>query len=106
MKKYIVTLTKDERETLRALTSKGKHKSQKILNALILLGCDAGEYQIKHSTNEEIARILDEHHSGPAPTRTTTDPSSTDQPPSQGSPGFGVAGALLGIALVVIARRD
>jgi len=58
MNKYIVTLTKDERETLRALTSKGKHKSQKILNALILLGCDEGEYQIKHSTNEEIAHIL------------------------------------------------
>jgi len=58
MKKYIVTLTKDERETLRALTSKGKHKSQKILNALILLGCDEGKYQIKRSTNEEIAHIL------------------------------------------------
>ncbi|KAF5425804.1 MAG: hypothetical protein C5S41_00480 [Candidatus Methanomarinus sp.] len=58
MKKYIVTLTKDERETLRALTSKGKHKSQKILNALILLGCDEGEYQIKRSTNEEISQIL------------------------------------------------
>jgi len=49
--------------------------------------------------------ILDEQYSGPAPTRTTTDPSSTDQPPSQGSPGFGVAGALLGIALVVLGRR-
>ena len=36
MKKYIVTLTKDERETLRAFTSKGKNKSQKNLNALIL----------------------------------------------------------------------
>ena len=50
--------------------------------------------------------ILDEQYSGPVPTRTTTDPSSTDQPPSQGSPGFGVAGALLGIALVVMARRN
>ena len=58
MKKYIVTLTKDERETLRALTSKGKQKSQKILNALILLGCDEGKYQIKRSTKEEIANIL------------------------------------------------
>ena len=58
MKKYIVTLTKDERETLTALTSKGKHKSQKILNALILLGCDEGEHQTKRSTNDEIARIL------------------------------------------------
>ena len=58
MKKYIVTLTKDERETLGKLTSKGKHRSQKILNTLILLGCDEGEYQIKRSTNEEISRIL------------------------------------------------
>ncbi len=58
MKKYTVTLTKDERETLGSLISKGKHKSQKILNALILLGCDEGEYQIKRSTNEKIACIL------------------------------------------------
>ena len=50
--------------------------------------------------------ILDEHYSGPAPTRTAADPSSTDQPPSQGSPGFGVTGALLGIALVIMARRN
>ena len=50
--------------------------------------------------------VHDEHYSGPVPTRTTTDPSSTNQPPSQGSPGFGVAGALLGIALVVMARRN
>ena len=41
-----------------------------------------------------------------SPTHTTPDPSSTDQPPSQGSSGFGVAGALLGIALVVMARRN
>lgn len=58
MKKYIVTLAKEEREALEALTSKGKHKSQKILNALILLGCDEGEYQMKRSTNEEIACVL------------------------------------------------
>ena len=50
--------------------------------------------------------ILDEHYSGPAPTRTAADPPSTDQPPSQGSSGFGVAGALLGFALVVMARRN
>jgi len=58
MKKYIVTLSKDERENLIALTSKGKHRSQKVLNALILLGCDEGEHQVKRSTNEEIARVL------------------------------------------------
>jgi len=51
-------------------------------------------------------RVHDEHYSGPTSTRTTTDPSSTDQSPSQGSPGFGVAGALLGIVLVVMARRN
>ena len=58
MKKYIVTLSKEERETLSALASKGEHKSQKILNALILLACDEGEYQVKRSINEEIAGVL------------------------------------------------
>jgi len=43
--------------------------------------------------------IFDEHHSGPAPT--TSDPSSTNQTSPLGSPGFGVAGALLGILLAV-----
>jgi len=58
MKKYIVTLTEDERNVLGVLASKGKHKSQKILNALILLGCDEGRHQVKRSTNEEMARVL------------------------------------------------
>ena len=58
MKKYIVTLTEDERNVLGVLASKGKHKSQKILNALILLGCDEGRYQVKRSTNEDMARVL------------------------------------------------
>jgi hypothetical protein len=58
MKKYIVTLTEDERNVLGVLVSKGKHKSQKILNALILLGCDRGRHQVKRSTNEEMARVL------------------------------------------------
>ena len=55
MKKYTVTLSEDERKTLGDLASKGTQKSQKILNALILLGCDEGEYQTGRSTNEEIA---------------------------------------------------
>ena len=58
MKKYIVTLTEDERENLGVLTSKGKHRSQKILNALILLGCDEGGFQKKRSTNKEISKVL------------------------------------------------
>ena len=58
MKKYIVTLTANEREMLGGLTSKGKHRSQKIINALILLGCDEGEFQKKRSTNKEIVKVL------------------------------------------------
>lgn len=58
MKKYKVTLTKDEREELSKMVQKGKHRSQKVLNALILLNCDEGEYQTNRSKNEEIAKIL------------------------------------------------
>ena len=58
MMKYTVTLSKEEHESLGTLASKGKHKSQKILNALILLGCDEGDYQTKRLTNEEIAQVL------------------------------------------------
>lgn len=58
MKKYFVTLTEDERAHLEELISKGKHRSQKVLNALILLGCDEGEFQTQRSTNEELARVL------------------------------------------------
>ena len=58
MKRYIVTLTQEERRILSDLASKGKQRSQKVLNALILLSCDEGEFQIERSTNEEIARVL------------------------------------------------
>ena len=58
MKKYIVTLTKGEREYLNKIVSKGSHKSQKVINALLLLSCDAGNCQKKRSTNEEISRVL------------------------------------------------
>ena len=58
MKKYRVTLTKEEREKLAVISKKGKHRSQRVLNTLILLNCDEGEYQIKRSKNEEISNIL------------------------------------------------
>jgi len=58
MKKYTVTLTENERNDLKKITSKGKHKSQKVINALILLGCDTGEFQENRSINEEISRVL------------------------------------------------
>ena len=50
--------------------------------------------------------ILDEKYSGfnIIPTRTTADPSSTNQSPPLGSPGFGVVGALLGILLAGVYR--
>jgi hypothetical protein len=58
MKRYRVTLTKDERKLLKDLVTKGKHKTQKILNALILPDCDTEEFQTSRSTNEAIARLL------------------------------------------------
>lgn len=58
MKKYRVTLTNEEREELSATSKKGKHRSQKVLNALILLNSDDGEYQTKRSKNEDISNIL------------------------------------------------
>lgn len=58
MKKYTVTLTTDERDYLSNLTSRGKHQSRKILNALILLACDEGEFQPQRSKNEEISKVL------------------------------------------------
>ena len=58
MNRYTVTLTEDERKSLLELASKGKHNSQQILNALILLNCDKSEWNTNHSTNEEISRIL------------------------------------------------
>lgn len=58
MKRYKVTLTQKERNDLIQITKKGKHKSQKVINSLILLNCDEGEFQISRSTNAEIADIL------------------------------------------------
>ena len=43
VKKYIVTLSEEERERLNALIHSGKHPAQKLLKARILLKADAGE---------------------------------------------------------------
>lgn len=58
MKKYKVTLSEEERQKLESIVSKGKHRSQKVLNALILLNCDEGLYQPEKLTNETIAQVL------------------------------------------------
>lgn len=58
MKKYVVTLSEAERSDLEGIVSRGSHRSQKVLNALILLGCDEGEYQDQKVRNEDLSRIL------------------------------------------------
>lgn len=58
MKKYTVTMTQTEREELEDIVYKGKHRSQKVLNALILLNCDEGPFQTNRNINEDIAKVL------------------------------------------------
>jgi transposase len=43
---------------LEEITTRGRHSSQKVLNALILLRCDEGRYQSRRVTNEAIAEVL------------------------------------------------
>ena len=58
MKKYKVILERDERDDLEVITQKGSHKSQKVINALILLNCDEGEYQDHLMKNKDVAAVL------------------------------------------------
>jgi hypothetical protein len=56
--RYKVTLTEQERKTLEQITTRGRHSSQKVLNALILLGCDEGAFQEKKRTGQQLADVL------------------------------------------------
>ena len=47
MKRYVVTLEEQERAELAEITRKGSHQSQKVVNALILLNCDEGEFEAR-----------------------------------------------------------
>ena len=58
MKKYKVTLQKEEKSRLEAIAQKGSHKSQKVLNALVLLNCDEGQFQDHPIKNEDMASVL------------------------------------------------
>jgi transposase len=58
MRLYKVTLLADEREELGAITHKGSHQSQKVINALILLNCDEGEFNDLRARGEDVANIL------------------------------------------------
>ena len=56
--KYKVTLNAQERVMLHEIATRGRHSSQKILNALILLRCDEGPTQMQKLTNQEIVSAL------------------------------------------------
>jgi transposase len=43
---------------LQQIATRGRHSSQKVLNALILLKCDEGQFQDRKLTNQEIADVL------------------------------------------------
>ena len=58
MKKYKVTLGKDERDDLTEITRKGSHNSQKVISALILLNCDEGAFQDHSMKNEDVSAVL------------------------------------------------
>lgn len=57
MVKYRIALTKNEREELMSIISKGRHSSQTFRTAYILLNCDEGRYADK-ITNEQISQVL------------------------------------------------
>ena len=52
MKRYVVTLEKEERDKLAGITRKGSHQSQKVLN------CDEGEFNEHWARGEAIAEVL------------------------------------------------
>jgi len=57
MSRYKVTLTKEERRYLEGIIKKGKHESQKVRKALVLLNCDEGDFAEK-TTNAVISKVL------------------------------------------------
>lgn len=58
MKRYRVSLTAEERAALTAIVQKGNHGSRKVVNALILLNSDDGEFQDHRMKNEDVAHVL------------------------------------------------
>jgi len=56
--KYRLALTEQEREELKAIVAKGKHSSQKVLNALILLNCDENAPKTKPRKEQDLAEVL------------------------------------------------
>ena len=56
--KYRLSLTAEEREELESIVRKGKHHSQKVLNALILLNCDEHAATPRTLKEQQIADVL------------------------------------------------
>ena len=57
-KRYRVTLTEAERAELLGLTRRGSHKSQRVVNALILLNCDERGANESRLRDEDVAGVL------------------------------------------------
>ena len=58
MRRYKVTLAREEREELETIVQKGNHRAQKVINALVLLNCDQGQFQGIPVKNEDVAAVL------------------------------------------------
>ena len=56
--KYRFSLSREERDELQGIIAKGKHNSQKILNALILLNYDEDAPEPRTLSEQEIAKVL------------------------------------------------
>lgn len=56
--KYRFSLSQEERDELQDIIAKGKHNSQKILNALILLNYDEDAPEPRTLSEQEIAKVL------------------------------------------------
>lgn len=55
---YRLALTPEEREEVEGIVAKGKHNSQKVLNALILLNCDENAPTPRTLRERDIADVL------------------------------------------------
>lgn len=57
--RYVIKLSKEEREYLKEISNNSKNSAQKIKNSLIILAVDKGEHPTEFYTDECIANILD-----------------------------------------------
>lgn len=56
--KYRFVLTQEERDELEAIVAKGKHNSQKVITALILLNYDGDSSKPRTLGEQDIANVL------------------------------------------------